>query len=200
MLSIANNVKYEIVINKSRFINYLIKIENQEEVKKEIDSIKQLEKGATHYCYAYILGNVKHFSDDGEPSGTAGMPMLNVLESNKLDHILSVSVRYFGGIKLGAGGLVRAYTKSVTSALEKAQIVELEKGYSFKITCDFHDKVIIENAISNLEISSINYSDKINYIIQCNEKRFLVIKEALDKNKIEISNIKEIMTISNNKY
>ena len=112
MFTIENNVSNEIIINKSRFICYLFKVDNLYDVKKYIEEIKLEYKDATHYCYSYIIGNVKKAFDDKEPSHTAGLPMLNVLENKKLDNILAIVVRYFGGTKLGAGGLVRAYTEA----------------------------------------------------------------------------------------
>lgn len=193
MFSIEKNVKNEIIINKSRFITYLIKIEKIEDTKEQIDIIKSINKDATHYCYAYILNSVKHFSDDGEPSGTAGMPMLNVIENNNLNYVLAVTVRYFGGIKLGAGGLVRAYTKSVTSALDIASIIKIDFGYSFKISCNFDKKTLVENLISNLKIENIFFDNKVNYTLNCNKEQFEIVKELLNKNEIEIQELKEVI-------
>lgn len=193
MFSIEKNVKNEIIINKSRFITYLIKIEKTEDIKEQIDIIKSINKDATHYCYAYILNSVKHFSDDGEPSGTAGMPMLNVIENNNLNYVLAVTVRYFGGIKLGAGGLVRAYTKSVTSTLDIASIIKIDFGYSFKISCNFDKKTLVENLISNLKIENIFFDNKVNYTLNCNKEQFEIVKELLNKNEIEIQELKEVI-------
>lgn len=193
MFSIEKNVKNEIIINKSRFITYLIRIEKIEDVKEQIDIIKSINKDATHYCYAYILNSVKHFSDDGEPSGTAGMPMLNVIENNNLNYVLAVTVRYFGGIKLGAGGLVRAYTKSVTSTLDIASIIKIDFGYSFKISCNFDKKTLVENLISNLKIENIFFDNKVNYTLNCNKEQFEIVKELLNKNEIEIQELKEVI-------
>ena len=193
MFSIEKNVKNEIIINKSRFITYLIRIEKIEDVKEQIDIIKSINKDATHYCYAYILNSVKHFSDDGEPSGTAGMPMLNVIENNNLNYVLAVTVRYFGGIKLGAGGLVRAYTKSVTSTLDIASIIKIDFGYSFKISCNFDKKTLVENLISNLKIENIFFDNKVNYTLNCNKEQFEIVKDLLNKNEIEIQELKEVI-------
>ena len=90
-------------------------------------SIKNKYKDATLHCYAYIIDNIKRFSDDNEPGGTAGMPILNVLENNDLNHILCIVVRYFGGIKLGANGLVRAYSGSCNEAIDCSSVVELHR-------------------------------------------------------------------------
>ena len=115
---------YTIVINKSKFICELLYINNQDEIDSKLKDIKHKYKGATHYCYAYIYDNNKRFNDDGEPGGTAGMPILNVLENNNLNHVLCVVIRYFGGIKLGAGGLVRAYTKSASEVIKLVNLIE----------------------------------------------------------------------------
>ena len=122
MYTISHNIKKEFVIKNSRFITVLIKINDQEEIKKHLEHIKKEYPRATHYCYAYKLGNtIKKASDDKEPSGTAGIPMLNVLEKEDITNILAVTIRYFGGIKLGAGGLIRAYSKSVKETLKEGK-------------------------------------------------------------------------------
>ena len=106
--TIKKAIRNEIIIQKSRFITLLYSIQSKDEVLALLQSSKNEYRNATHYCYAYIIDNIAYCSDDGEPSKTAGMPMLNVLQGNHLDHILAITIRYFGGIKLGAGGLVRA--------------------------------------------------------------------------------------------
>lgn len=191
MLSIENDVKNEIIINKSRFINYLIKIDSIDEVKTKIDYIKTIDENATHYCYAYIFENIKHFSDDGEPAKTAGFPILNVLDSQKLDHVLAVTVRYFGGIKLGAGGLVRAYTKSVTENLKNVKIANYEIAYDIIFECNLDQKSLIENNVSKQNIKKISYTNKVNYNLFLNESDFLKIKNILVNNNIDILDLKE---------
>ena len=104
MYTISNNSKYELIIKNSKFITLLYKINNEDIVKKILNNVKEIYPDATHYCYAYIIDNQKKSSDDGEPSKTAGLPILKVLENNQLNHILAIVVRYFGGIKLGANG------------------------------------------------------------------------------------------------
>jgi len=118
MYTINNNIIDELIINNSRFICLLYRIDDPKEINSYLTKAKELYKDATHYCYAYILDELKKASDDGEPSSTAGTPMLQVLEKTNLNHTLAIVIRYFGGIKLGAGGLVRAYTKSVTETLK----------------------------------------------------------------------------------
>ena len=165
MLSIKNNITSEYIINKSRFITKLIKVNNVNEIDKYFDEIKNEYKEATHYCYAYIIDNVKRFNDDGEPSGTAGMPILNVLENNNLNYILCVVIRYFGGIKLGAGGLVRAYTKGVTTALERCEIINLTEGLEIDIYFNYEKTKDVDYFLKNTKIINKSFDEKIKYII-----------------------------------
>ena len=168
MKSIKNDVNNTYIINKSKFICYLYKVDNLDEVNNYLEEIKNMYKDATHHCFAYIVDNIKRFSDDNEPGGTAGMPILNVLESNELNHILCIVVRYFGGIKLGAGGLVRAYTKSVTETLNNTEIKELIKGFKITIEFDYNDTKIIDNLLKECEIIDKSFDDKITYTFDVN--------------------------------
>ena len=127
LYTISCDFQHEIVIEKSRFICTLKKVATEEDAQEFIKEIKKKYWDATHNCSAYIVGEngmAQRSSDDGEPSGTAGLPMLEVLRKNNLHNVAAVVTRYFGGIKLGAGGLVRAYTNSVASAIEGAGISE----------------------------------------------------------------------------
>lgn len=173
MYTIKNNINNEIIIKNSRFITYLIKINNTN-ILEEINKLKEIYPKATHYCYAYIYNDIKKCSDDHEPARTAGMPMLNVLEKEQLNNLLAVTIRYFGGIKLGAGGLVRAYTKSVTEALKNALLVELEKGYKVSITFDYSKEKDVNYLLNDSDIISKTYDNQINYIV-------LVKKNVLEK-------------------
>lgn len=112
--------KEEIEIKKSKFIAYLFELESLDEAKQAIESLKKEHKKANHVCYAYVYNRevvAEKCSDDGEPKGTAGYPILNVIKMKKFNNVMVAVVRYFGGIKLGAGGLTRAYTKSAASVL-----------------------------------------------------------------------------------
>ncbi len=135
-LTIQQDMVHEIVIEKSRFICTLVKVHTEEEAQEVIKQLKKDYWDATHNCSAYIIGNagtMQRSSDDGEPSGTAGLPMLEVLRKNGLQDVVAVVTRYFGGIKLGAGGLVRAYTNSVVEAVQAAGIASIQPMglYSF---------------------------------------------------------------------
>ena len=172
MKTIKNVVTNEIVIKNSRFITIVQNIQ-KEHIQSTLENIKKQYPKATHYCYAYICENYKKCSDDNEPSNTAGMPMLNVLEKENLNNILAITVRYFGGIKLGAGGLVRAYTKSLTEALKKAEFVELILGYRIKLQFSYSDEKQIDYLL-NGKILEKDYSQDITYIA-------LIKKEDLEK-------------------
>ena len=184
---------YTIVINKSKFICELLYINNQDEIDSKLKDIKHKYKGATHYCYAYIYDNNKRFNDDGEPGGPAGMPILNVLENNNLNHVLCVVIRYFGGIKLGAGGLVRAYTKSVTSCLENTKIIDKKECQLIKITFSY-DKVKIIDKIINKNILLKEFENSITYTIAISKdevkntlkllENYIINLEILDDNYI----------------
>lgn len=193
MKTIKKNVTNEIIINKSRFITKLIKINNEEEIKEKITYLKNEYKDATHYCFAYITNNIKRFNDDGEPSGTAGMPILNVLESNNLTNILCVVIRYFGGIKLGAGGLVRAYTKSVTESLNKVEIVNLTNGVSFKIEFTYDNVKKIDNILKDSKITYKEYDNNIIYECSLTCDIFEKIKKELETNSLNLEIINKIL-------
>ena len=135
--TISKAAEDEYIINKSRFIGYAAPCETEEEALAFIRAIREKHRDATHNCYAYVIGanaGVMRYSDDGEPSGTAGMPMIEVLKNRKLVNLCVVVTRYFGGILLGAGGLVRAYTHSTVIAVAAAG--EAEMLPTTRVLCD----------------------------------------------------------------
>ena len=161
MNTLVTNKENTIVINKSKFICCLFIINNVDEVYEHLNSIRDKYEDATHYCYAYIIDNYKKCSDDKEPSGTAGLPILNVLEKNELTNVLCIVVRYFGGIKLGAGGLVRAYTSSVVSGLNN-NIKKIVKGLEVEILFNYDKVKLIENILKN-QITNKEFNEFITY-------------------------------------
>jgi len=165
----VNDIENEIVINKSRFITNMFFIEDVDDINNYLDLVKNKYKDATHHCFAYIIGNVKRFSDDGEPGGTAGIPILECLEKNKLNHVLCIVTRYFGGIKLGAGGLVRAYTSSVTSALTNTLKRELKEGYLVIIKFDYNRSREMDKLLSKYKIVNKSFDDIITYEVEIDE-------------------------------
>ena len=178
-------------IEKSKFITIMIPLSDKEKVQEEIDNIKKEWKDATHYCYAYIINEFKKSSDDGEPGGTAGVPMMEVLNQNDLYNVLAVTVRYFGGIKLGAGGLVRAYRKSITECIKNNQdrIIELIPGYLVQIETTYDNQKDIEYNFKKIKYKE--YSDKVIYKIELSEEEYNSNKNKYDLEIIEKKNIEK---------
>lgn len=163
MFTIKENVSSELIINKSKFITFIYKIETIGDINTILKELNVKYKDATHICYAYILGNQKKASDDGEPSHTAGMPILNVLENKKLNNVLAVVIRYFGGIKLGAGGLVRAYSNSVSGALENAVITKVTKEIKLRIEFDYSNINNVNYVLRDYNITHKEFNDNVIY-------------------------------------
>ena len=164
MYTINKNVKNEIIIKNSRFITVIIKIRTKEEVEKYLNEIKRTYPKATHYCYAYKIGeSIKKATDDGEPQGTAGMPILNVLDKENITNVIAIVIRYFGGIKLGASGLIRAYSKSVRDALNNTEINELIKAATYDITFPYTKEKEINKEIKEENIQNKTYLEAITY-------------------------------------
>ena len=131
----------QITEKKSRFIGDVYNIENEEDALYYINETKKKYWDARHHCYAYIIGNnneIKRFSDDGEPSGTAGKPILDVLDKSGIANCLIIVTRYFGGTLLGTGGLIRAYSEAAKSGIEASGIMEVKKGVQAQIDADYN--------------------------------------------------------------
>ena len=188
MKRISNNIENTIIIKNSKFIANLFIVENIEEVNKYLNLIKDKYKDANHNCYAYIIDNIRKCSDDGEPSGTAGIPMMKVLEHKELNNVLVIVTRYFGGIKLGAGGLVRAYTNSVSKALDIVNIIDTIKGYNIDIIFNFNDIKHIDYLLKDIKILNKEYKDIVKYNLNTSNN----LLEILKQNNIKYNIIKEI--------
>ena len=186
MYSINEFKEFVTEIQKSKFICRLIKLNSFEQIEEELNKVRNDWSGATHYCYAYLFENKKRCSDDGEPSGTAGMPILNVLENNNLSNILCIVVRYFGGIKLGAGGLVRAYTQSVTNTLEVCELVEIKKGKKVEIIFPYNQDKRINYLLSNFNILEKYFEENIRYIFNiCDDDLSILTDNNISYNILE---------------
>lgn len=158
--------EHEIVIERSRFIAYVDRAESEEEAIAFIQKIKKKHWDATHNCSAYVVGEhdqIQKADDDGEPSGTAGKPILEVIKKRGLKDTVVVVTRYFGGIKLGAGGLIRAYGKSTTYGLKAAQEIERILHTRIGVTIDYTMLGRVENELRNREylIANIDYLDTV---------------------------------------
>lgn len=156
----------EIVEKKSRFIAMTFPIDNEEEALGYIEETKKKYWDARHRCFAYVVGEnmeLQRFSDDGEPQGTAGKPILDVLLNNEVHNCLIIVVRYFGGTLLGTGGLVRAYSKAAKAAIEKSDVIEKKRGILLIIETDYNGIGKIQYLLGNrqLEIWKSDYADSV---------------------------------------
>lgn len=162
---------YELVIEKSRFICHIERLESREQAYEFIKKIKKEYWDATHNCAAFIIGengDIQGSSDDGEPSGTAGIPMLEVLKKQQLHDVGVVVTRYFGGIKLGAGGLVRAYAKSVSGAIQQVGIVEKVAVVEYSFTVPLAECGRILNCLyqqDSFQVKTVEYNELAKFII-----------------------------------
>lgn len=157
-LTIKKNGSHEIEIKKSRFICTMARIQSEDQAKQLIEQVTKENSKANHNCYAYMLGDDDHIqreSDNGEPSGTAGVPILEVLKKNELHNVLAVVTRYFGGIKLGAGGLIRAYSNATSTTIDQLGIVKLVNKQQLTLTIDYNQfdklKYFLENEAIPIE-------------------------------------------------
>lgn len=176
-------------IKKSRFICHAKRVYSEEEARAFITAIKKEHYKATHNCSAFIIGErseIKRTSDDGEPSGTAGVPMLGVLENHNLTNVCVVVTRYFGGIKLGAGGLIRAYAGSVALAVKEIGIVEIKEQAGIQIQMSYAQYQEYGNFLKehNLMELETNFTDQVETIIFVDKEN----KEAIKASLIEFFN------------
>lgn len=156
----------EINIQKSRFLTFVNRAENEQDAQAFIDEIKSQHKSANHNCSAYLIGehdSVQKANDDGEPSGTAGVPILEVLKKQGLKDTVVVVTRYFGGIKLGGGGLIRAYGKATTVGIEAAQIVKRQLHHLMKVSVEYSWLGKVENEVrsSSYPLQRIEYAESV---------------------------------------
>ena len=172
MYRIKEDHEEQMEIKKSRFITYLHRTESEADAKAFLTAIRRLHPDATHHCYAFIIGEhneIKRSNDDGEPAGTAGVPMLECLDRNHMQDIIAITVRYFGGIKLGAGGLIRAYSKSVSHALSPAQITKKQwmEKYEIRFSYDLIGRIDYYFREHCLEILDKAYDEEVCYTYLC---------------------------------
>ena len=137
--TVSGDASFILIEKKSKFIGYIFKIHNEEQAQAYLSQIRTKHYDATHNCYAYSLreNNIQRFSDDNEPSGTAGIPILEVIKKEALYNVLIVVTRYFGGTLLGAGGLVRAYTAAAAGAVQEAGVVQMTLCDCLALSCDY---------------------------------------------------------------
>lgn len=175
------------IINKSKFIGYSLPVDSEEEALEFIEEIKTKHRDATHNVYAYVLGedsNIQRFSDDGEPSGTAGIPVLEVLKKEDLRNVVVVVTRYFGGIKLGGGGLIRAYTRGAKIAIDAGIIVDMTLHLGLNLILPYTLYGKIENFLinGNYKAEEVKYEENVEIYIY-------IIKSQVDKFISDITNL-----------
>lgn len=194
MKTILENFFFQIEIEKSKFLGYAIAINNEEDAKNEINKIRKEHPKATHHCYAYVLKDKQKSNDDGEPAGTAGIPILEIIKQFDLENVLIVVVRYFGGIKLGAGGLVRAYARSAKEVLLVSKIHEIKTLPTYNLIFDYNYISSMENFIAKnqLKILEKEYELKVTYTLLLETPNILEKITDFMQGKIEINYIKDI--------
>jgi len=181
-MRLKEEINYTIEIEKSRFICYMNRVFSEQEARDYLAQVKKIHPTATHHCYGYTIGSmIQRSSDNGEPAGTAGIPILQTLLKSELEDTIAIVVRYFGGIKLGAGGLIRAYTNSVSQTIGQATLVNIEKRHVYNITFSYDLIGRIEHFLSlEAVITNKEYNELVTYSYLC--------KESLDEKVQEITN------------
>ncbi|MDO5715548.1 MAG: YigZ family protein [Tissierellia bacterium] len=187
----------EFIEKRSRFIGYSFFVESEEEALQKIDEIKEKHRDATHNCWAYIIGQeglIQRYSDDGEPQGTAGVPILEVLKKEELRNTVIIVTRYFGGTLLGAGGLVRAYSKGAAISIDAAGRVVRKSFLLRKLKYDYtnHGKILNHLLKKGYTVLKEEYSDKVEIYLH-DEKDSSLTEELMDMTggNVEIENLKE---------
>lgn len=167
--SVLRESFHEIIIEKSRFITYVCPVTDEESAKSFIDKIRSKHCEASHVVPAWIIGPaglLMRASDDGEPQGTAGVPTLEVLRKEELTDVVVATVRYFGGIKLGAGGLIRAYTRAAVEGINAAGICEMTKQKQLTVTISYSDSGSVDHQLGQLGwLAEKSYTDQVHYVL-----------------------------------
>ena len=193
-ITVKENYESEIEIKKSIFIGHIFRADTVEQAESYLEQVRKKHYKATHNCYAYIIGEKKEYqkaSDDGEPAKTAGRPILNVIEQNDITNVLIVVTRYFGGVKLGAGGLIRAYSASASDVLNKTDLIKKEETIKINLTYDYNLHGKIEDYLrkSGYTLETPVFLDKVTYLAYVNtvdKEKFKDDLIALTNAKIEI--------------
>ena len=197
-LTIQEEEQTQIVEKKSKFIAEIHPVSNIQEVENKIKEIKKKYYDAKHHCIAYRIIDegrvVERASDDGEPSGTAGAPMLNLLKGNNLCNVLVVVTRYFGGILLGTGGLVRAYSEATNLVIQKSKLVCKTEGYEITLKLDYSnlDTFSYYCKNNNIKILNIEYAENISIKIEMETDKKEILMKDIENKKINVIEIVEI--------
>lgn len=197
--TIKDNCSAQIIEKKSKFIANIFYVESKEEAEEILKNTKKKYFDARHNCYAYIVQEktkniIERCSDDGEPSGTAGGPILNIIKAKKLCNILIIVTRYFGGVLLGTGGLVRAYTDASIQALNKAQIVKKQLGQKIKLIVEYSNLEEVKYYCRKKGIIIVNeeYSKQVNLFIEISNKMVEELYKDFDNLKFKATKMEKI--------
>lgn len=183
---IKKTSEYEEIVKKSKFISFLYFVKSIDEVNNYLNELKAKYKDASHICYAYIVDNNVKYNDDKEPSKTAGFHILNVLKNNDLNYVLAVVVRYFGGIKLGSGNLLRTYLNVTNENLKKTGIKEYKLKKEYIIICNYDNVNYVNNVLKDEDIINKTFDNFITYEILIDNENIIKIKNLLNNKNIEI--------------
>lgn len=183
---IKDNSEYEEIVKKSKFISFLYFVKSIDEVNNYLNELKAKYKDASHICYAYIVDNNVKYNDDKEPSKTAGFPILNVLKNNDLNYVLAVVIRYFGGIKLGSGNLLRTYLNVTNENLKKTGIKEYKLKKEYIIICNYDNVNYVNNVLKDEDIINKTFDNFITYEVLIDNENIIKIKDLLNNKNIEI--------------
>lgn len=198
MKTIKESIKSEIVEKKSKFIANIYFAQTMEEAENIIKETKKKYYDARHNCSSYRVlekGNIiEKYSDDGEPSGTAGAPMLNILQKKDLVNVVVIVTRYFGGILLGTGGLVRAYSEVTQKAIEEANLIDITMGKEYEVKVDYSnlEKIKYYAKTNNISITKIEYLNEIICSLQIQNEDIEKFLRDVEQQKINIIEYKEI--------
>jgi len=192
---ITDDSENSIVEKKSKFITRIFSVNNEEDIKNIVQNIKKKEKGAAHNCFAYriMINNqiVERKNDDGEPGGTAGAPMLAVLTGENLINTLVITTRYFGGIKLGTGGLVSVYKKGVKDIIKNCNLVDFEQFSLYKLTFPINQTNHIEYILNknSIKVKDKKFNNKVSFILEVTDKHLGTLQNLILNLNAELEKI-----------
>ncbi len=192
--TINKNSEGEFADKGSKFPTYAFEVYNEQEIKSALNKIRELHPKATHHCYAYKLGmddNKYRANDDGEPSGSAGRPILGQIYSNELTNVLVIVVRYYGGTKLGVSGLINAYKKSAQDAINNAKIVEKELQTNLQVVCDYLQVNDLLNYLKKQKVKSLKqeFAEECTLSFQINKSKMTEMSTWLENKSFKFTEL-----------
>lgn len=182
----AASLEREIVINKSRFIAWLRPVQTRDQALEEVAKARAAYPDASHHCYAYLLGNPASaqaaMNDDGEPSGTAGKPMFNVIQHKDLSDVLVIVSRYFGGVKLGAGGLVRAYAGAAEAVLSQVERLAHQPSSRLRLGLDFSQEQPLRHwaGTHGAQVEEVSYAQQVSMVLTVPDEQLSALQSLCD--------------------